>query len=36
LPFLNASWMYWMDKKFIDSLNIPDTRAHAHALKENN
>jgi hypothetical protein len=33
LPFTNASWIYWMDKKFIDSMNIPQTRAQAHVLK---
>lgn len=36
IPFANASWTYWMSKKLTDSLDIPDTRAQAHALKEMN
>jgi hypothetical protein len=33
IPFANASWTYWMSQKLIDSLNIPDTRGQAKALK---
>lgn len=36
IPVANSSWTYWMSKKLIDSLNIPQTRAKAHALKQAN
>lgn len=29
LPFANATWTYWLSKKLIDGLDIPDTRAQA-------
>lgn len=36
LPFVNASWTYWMSKNFIDGMNIPQTRAQAHAINNAN
>ncbi len=33
IPIANASWGYLMSKSLIDRLNIPETRAQAHALK---
>lgn len=33
IPVANASWGYLMSKTLIDHLNIPETRAQAHALK---
>ncbi len=35
-PFANSSWTYWLTKKFIDGMNIPENRRQAHALKEIN
>lgn len=32
IPFANASWTYWMSKHLIESLELPKTRAEAHAL----
>lgn len=36
LPFVSASWNFWLTNKVIDGLNIPANRSQAHALKESN
>lgn len=33
LPIANASWGYWMSKKYIESTSLPKTRSQARALK---
>lgn len=33
IPIVNASWTWWMSKKLIEGLEIPETRAQAKAQK---
>lgn len=34
IPFANASWTSWMSNQLVEGLDLPKTRADAHAAKQ--